>query len=265
MWTYTYSGTHLLHEVIDPDGNVIERTHYAYDAAGRATRQENGLDEPVVEIEYLLTGERVVTDTGKVVTDTYDARHVLVGRADATSGSQAYAFDGWYNRRVVTDANGNTTYYDRTRFGYATAITDALSHATRMAYDAWNNLTAMTDTLGRTTTYEYETVTRTVNGRAIALTNLVTVTDPLSYRTGSPDLPPLMIGAFVETRIQAEPIKDVVRIDQVASRGLDLGLGRQRSVSGRSGRLQAVGHQPAEPLPARQSLSPTAIQHRRGR
>ena len=43
---------------------------------------------------------------------------------------------------------------------------------------------------------------------------LVTVTDPLSYRTGSPDLPPLMIGAFVETRIQAEPIKDVVRIDR---------------------------------------------------
>jgi multidrug efflux pump subunit AcrA (membrane-fusion protein) len=40
----------------------------------------------------------------------------------------------------------------------------------------------------------------------------VSVPDPLSYRAESSDLPPLMIGAFVETRIEAEPIKDVIRI-----------------------------------------------------
>ena len=40
----------------------------------------------------------------------------------------------------------------------------------------------------------------------------VSVLDPLSYRNESSGLPPLMIGAFVETRIEAEPITDVVRI-----------------------------------------------------
>ena len=176
VWTYTYSDTHLLHEVADPDDNVLERTFY--DESGRAIRQEDGLDEPVVEIEYLLNGQRVVSDTGKVMTDTYDARHVLVGQTDAVSNSQDYAFDDWYNRSVVTDANEYATSYERTPFGYTTAVTDALTHTTRMAYDGWNNLTAITDTLTRTTTYEYEVVTRTVNGLVITLTNLITVTDP---------------------------------------------------------------------------------------
>jgi RND family efflux transporter MFP subunit len=40
----------------------------------------------------------------------------------------------------------------------------------------------------------------------------VSVSDPLSYRAESSNLPPLMIGAFVETRIEAEPIKNVIRI-----------------------------------------------------
>ena len=40
----------------------------------------------------------------------------------------------------------------------------------------------------------------------------VSVPDPLSYRAESSDLPPLMIGAFVETRIGAEPITDVIRL-----------------------------------------------------
>lgn len=42
----------------------------------------------------------------------------------------------------------------------------------------------------------------------------VTFPDPLSYRAESSGLPPLMIGAFVETRIEAEPIRDVIRIDR---------------------------------------------------
>lgn len=41
----------------------------------------------------------------------------------------------------------------------------------------------------------------------------VSVSDPLSHQAESTDLPPLMIGAFVETDIEAEPIKDAMRID----------------------------------------------------
>jgi RND family efflux transporter MFP subunit len=42
----------------------------------------------------------------------------------------------------------------------------------------------------------------------------VSVPDPLSHQAESSGLPPLMIGAFVETSIQAETIKDVIRIDR---------------------------------------------------
>lgn len=40
----------------------------------------------------------------------------------------------------------------------------------------------------------------------------VSVPDPLSHRPESAGLPPLMIGAFVETGIEAEPIKNAIRI-----------------------------------------------------
>lgn len=41
---------------------------------------------------------------------------------------------------------------------------------------------------------------------------LVSVDDPLAYRTGSSDMPALMIGSFVETRMKAREIPDIVRL-----------------------------------------------------
>jgi len=43
---------------------------------------------------------------------------------------------------------------------------------------------------------------------------LVTVTDPLARNGDPPDAPPLMIGSYVEARIEGEPIQDVVRLDR---------------------------------------------------
>ena len=43
---------------------------------------------------------------------------------------------------------------------------------------------------------------------------LVSVPDPVAYRAGTSDRPPLMIGAFVETRIEASEIADVVRLNR---------------------------------------------------
>lgn len=44
---------------------------------------------------------------------------------------------------------------------------------------------------------------------------LVTVPDPLAHRTdSSAGTPPLMIGTFVEARIQGQPIADVIRLDR---------------------------------------------------
>lgn len=43
---------------------------------------------------------------------------------------------------------------------------------------------------------------------------LVTIPDPLAYRTDSTDVPKLMIGTFVETRIKADKISDVIRLNR---------------------------------------------------
>jgi len=43
---------------------------------------------------------------------------------------------------------------------------------------------------------------------------LLTVSDPLSHEPQSTGLPPLMIGSFVEARIDGKPIRDAVRIDR---------------------------------------------------
>ena len=43
---------------------------------------------------------------------------------------------------------------------------------------------------------------------------LITVADPLSHEPESAELPPLMIGSFVEARIAGIPIQDVIRIDR---------------------------------------------------
>lgn len=43
---------------------------------------------------------------------------------------------------------------------------------------------------------------------------LIAVADPLSYQNENADRPPLMIGSFVETRIQADELPDVIRLNR---------------------------------------------------
>jgi len=43
---------------------------------------------------------------------------------------------------------------------------------------------------------------------------LLTVADPLSHEPQSSGLPPLMVGSYVEARIEGKPIEDVIRMDR---------------------------------------------------
>jgi hypothetical protein len=43
---------------------------------------------------------------------------------------------------------------------------------------------------------------------------LLTVADPLSHEPESAGLPPLMVGSYVEARIEGKPIEDVIRMDR---------------------------------------------------
>jgi RHS repeat-associated protein len=153
-WTYTYSGNHYLHIITDPDGKIVEKTFF--DSQGRATRQEDGLANPLAQISY-FTGTRVITEVGTVVTDTYNVLNLWTGQVNAQNKSLTYTFDSSFNRTSSVDANGQPTNYDRTEFGMTTRITDALGFTTTFSYDARNNLTQTVDARGTPTTYTYDT------------------------------------------------------------------------------------------------------------
>ena len=153
-WTYVYTGAHLLSTIIDPDGRIVERVFY--DTQARAVRQEDGLGNPTVQLEYALGGGmRVITEAGKTTTDIYDVEAVLVGRSDAQGNTQDYVLNDNLLRESVSDANGNATRFARTALGLTTAITDAQGEVTTMTYDDLNNLTQMTDARGVTTAFTY--------------------------------------------------------------------------------------------------------------
>ncbi|CAG0969481.1 partial Protein RhsD, partial [Anaerolineae bacterium] len=174
-WTYIYTGSHLLSTIIDPDGRTVERTFY--DTQARAVRQEDGLGNAIVQLNYAPGGgQRVITEAGKVTTDTYDVEAVLVGRIDAQGHAQDYGFNDNLFRESVSDANGNTTRYARTSLGLTTAITDAQGQVTTMAYDELNNLTEMTDARGVTTSFTYSGTFLTRKTDALGNTWLYTPT-----------------------------------------------------------------------------------------
>ena len=169
-WTYIYTGDHLLHEIIDPDGRTIEKTFY--DAQGRAYLQLDGLGNTVAEIAYNLDNTRLVTESGKVFTNTYNSQGLWVSQENSLGQIEAYSFDGDFNRNSVTDANGNPTSYLRDAFGLTHAITDSLDNVTTFEYDSNNNLTKSVDANNHQTLYFYD-----------GQNNLITVTNHLGDNT----------------------------------------------------------------------------------
>ena len=180
-WTYIYTSPsphtidpHLLHEIIDPDGRIVEKTFF--DSEGRAIRQEDGLGNTIVEITYVSTYTRIITEAGKVYTDSYDIRGLLVGQENSLGEEETFDFDGSFNRDNVIDANGNETKYVRDEFGLTSVITDALGNETSFTYDDNNNLTSSTDARGNTTLYLYDG-----QNNLISTTNALTGTTVYTY------------------------------------------------------------------------------------
>lgn len=171
-WGYSYNANHLLQEVIDPENKLIERT--LYDGQGRAIRQEDGVGNVVIEITYLSSGQRLITDHGRQSSDIYDpATNLLIKQTDALNRNRNYTLDNNFNRTRATDPRGNATGYAKTAFGLTTAITDALNNPTAYSYDVQNNLTAATDAQGTTISYSYDSQNN--------LTQINTPTGPINY------------------------------------------------------------------------------------
>jgi len=185
-WTYTYSGSHLLYEVIDPNGHLVEKT--AYDEQGRAVQQWVGaLTTPALELEFGDGLTRVVTDArGISQTVVYDARNTWAGTLDAAGYPITRSYDANFNLNYVTDANGNPTAIEWNACGCRpTQITDALDGETTMTYDERNNLTSYTDAGDHTTAYYYAEDTSLL----VSTTNELSLTTYYTYSDGLSGVP----------------------------------------------------------------------------
>jgi len=154
-WTYAYSGTtHLLSQITDPDGRIVEQT--TFDGQGRAVAQVYGHGNSV-QLSYPITGTTLITDArGFKTTDAYNSSHVLVSQTLPTVAREYKLFDGNFNLAGTSDPNGNDTWLYWSDNGYNLERTrDALGNETQLTYDALNNVTQTVDARGLTTTLAY--------------------------------------------------------------------------------------------------------------
>ncbi|MFZ6029544.1 MAG: carboxypeptidase regulatory-like domain-containing protein [Chloroflexota bacterium] len=175
-WTYTYDPvhSHFVSEVLDPDGNTVERTEY--DTQGRAVRQYNGEDELVVGLIYLPSGEIQVRDAlSNSQFQVYDSHKTITQIINPLGDASGKAYDSNFHVTAITDTLGNPTRlnWDSNNL---TGVVDALGNPTHMSYDAWNNLAVVTDSLGYTTTYVYSGTQLLLDANALGHTTLYTYT-----------------------------------------------------------------------------------------
>ncbi len=197
-WTYYFNNLGIIERVIDPLGNIVNRSHnrvtstsldweedangnrttYTYDAAGNITSKTNPLNNTWA-YTYVTGTNRIATEAnplGVVTKYDYDAAGNLVRLTRDYHGSleniTTYTYDSRGNQTRVTDPLGHTTAYEYDANGNLTKITDALGNVTTYTYDNRGNKLTETDANGNTTAYAYDLLNR-----------LLSITDALGNTT----------------------------------------------------------------------------------
>ncbi|MBI4860789.1 MAG: RHS repeat protein [Candidatus Riflebacteria bacterium] len=153
-------GTGLPTKITDPSGAAATLDH---DDAGRLV----GITSPTgrsVAMEY-SAGSGQLT---RVASQSADR-----GLVSATSASYEATTQFMTS---ATDANGNTTTFERDERGLPTKVTDALGYSTRIAYGALRKPLEVTDARGNTVTLSWENA-----GRPVSWTNALRQTTSLAY------------------------------------------------------------------------------------
>ncbi len=153
-WTYSYTGSHLLWKVVDPDSRTVVRTEY--DTQGRAIEQYDGLDNRTTQLDFSLGSATIITNARNIPSTDVYARGTWAGGLDANGQPITRSYDLNFRPTTITDANGHATQMqwspdgsnlEKTTYSPQISITQK--------FDALNNLTQTTDARGFTTTYTY--------------------------------------------------------------------------------------------------------------
>jgi YD repeat-containing protein len=115
----------------------------------------------------------------------------LVHQIDLESGQVTeYAYDGFGNTTVITDARGNVTHNGFDMVGRPITTTDQVGNATTYVYDAADRLRSVTDPQGGTTRYTYsgdgrDNLVQLVNANGVTTTYAYNAVDLLITETNS--------------------------------------------------------------------------------
>ncbi len=170
--TFTYGTNNKISRITDPIGRYFSYTYdannnliSATDMAGYTTSYTYN------ELSYMTA---ITIPKGTTNINYYFDEEE--GYCTLTSIFDAMGYGRWYNIYwtsgeddvMVTDAHGNTTYYDNTDEGMTKAITDPLGNTTSFGYDIFGNRKSITNPNGNTTNSIYD-----------EQGNITTVTNPL--------------------------------------------------------------------------------------
>ena len=111
-WSYAYTGSHLLHTVTNPAGELVEQTDYtsatiAGQVVWRATSQVNGAGVPLTlayggsgESPVGYNGQTTIVEAGHVRVDYYDVFGALTHQTDALGQTQSFAPNADFRRET---------------------------------------------------------------------------------------------------------------------------------------------------------------------
>lgn len=161
--TYTLdaAGNRLADEVRDPQGQLVQLRHRAFDILGRLA-QETGAAGQATSYAYDANGNltRLTDPLGRITSRSHDALNRLVTVTDPAGGVTGYTHDGRDQLTQVTDPRGLMTRYTVDGLGQETALNSPDTGTSSRSYDAAGRLQSRTDAKGQTTQYQYDALSR---------------------------------------------------------------------------------------------------------
>ncbi|MBI9049611.1 MAG: hypothetical protein JEZ00_09340, partial [Anaerolineaceae bacterium] len=158
-WLYEYDDLnfpHLLTEIIDPNGNTIERT--VFNTAGKAIEQYDGNDDLTLQLVYNVDNTVTITEGNVTKTAYFNDQNQLEGIVYSDGSSDAISYSSQYYPETITDEAGNETQITWYGCNAPSQIIDAEGNTTTLSYDDNDNVISIINARGYETLFEYSDI-----------------------------------------------------------------------------------------------------------
>lgn len=150
--TLTTNGKSIASTVVKSNSDIVEKTNYRYDSAGRLVAQDDYLSAD--EYDYVTTSYTYGSSALPIQVSVQGVENAFGGTATGTPGfsagtvarKQTYNKWGWVTSE--TDANGNTTNYTYDKVGRPTKVTHPDGTSLSYEYNVAKRTVTYTDETG---------------------------------------------------------------------------------------------------------------------